>query len=123
MTHGLAVAPEHLDIIRPLLAKHLPEGTRVWAYGSRATGRRIWQGSDLDLMLQGAEALPFGVLGMLSDDLSESLLPYIVDLHDWHRTSADFLERIRPDLVSLPMAEEAPPHVPALSPCQAHHGA
>ena len=115
MTHRLAVAPEHLDIIRPLLARHLPTGTRIWAYGSRATGRRIWRGSDLDLLLRGAEALPFGVLGMLSDDLSESLLPYMVDLHDWHRTSPDFIERIEPDLVSFPMSEEALLPHPALS--------
>ena len=78
MTDALALEPEHLDILRPLLAKHLPPGTRVWAYGSRATGKRLRRGSDLDLMVQADGPLDLGLLGMLADDLSESLLPYVV---------------------------------------------
>lgn len=102
MIGGIAIEPKHLDIIAPLLARHLPPRTQVFAYGSRATGKGIWRGSDLDLMVRADQALPLGVLGDLGEDLSESLLPFMVDLHDWHRTTPDFLARIAPDLVALP---------------------
>lgn len=98
---SLAVEPEDLAIVQLLLARHLPPGTRVWAYGSRAKGRGVWRGSDLDLMIDAGFPLEFSLLGMLSEDLSESLVPFVVDLHDWHDTSPAFLERIRPDMVAL----------------------
>ena len=101
------VEAEHLAIIRPILLQLLPNDARVWIYGSRATGRRIWRGSDLDLLIRAEEALPVSVLGALADDLSESLLPYMVDLHDWHRTNSAFLARIEPDLVPFPMMADA----------------
>jgi predicted nucleotidyltransferase len=99
----LVIEPQHLDILRPLLATYLPPETQVWAYGSRATGRHIRRGSDLDVMLRANEPLDIGVLGMLAEDFSESLLPFAVDVHDWHRTSAEFIARIEPDLVRVPM--------------------
>ena len=104
MTHGLAIEPEHWEIIISLLAKHLPSDATVWAYGSRATGKGIWRGSDLDLMIRAQDALPWTVMGSLAEDFSESLLPFMVDLHDWHETSAAFLERIQPDMVPLPLS-------------------
>ena len=107
MIHGLVIESEHWEIIQLLLARHLPSNATVWAYGSRATGEGIRRGSDLDLMIRAHDALPWSVMGSLAEDFSESLLPFMVDLHDWHETSAAFLERIQPDMVPLPLSAAA----------------
>lgn len=102
----LVLNPEHLGILQDILSRHLPPEAEVFVYGSRATGERIWRGSDLDLMIKAGGKLPFSVLGELAEEFSESLLPFMVDLHDWHRTGEDFLARITPDFVRLPMGEK-----------------
>jgi len=93
--------------VQAALSLHLPAGTEVLVYGSRARGTRIWRGSDLDLMIKSDAAPSYDVMEALAEELSESLLPYMVDLHDWHRTSPEFLARITPDF--CPLAWELTP--------------
>lgn len=105
----IAISPNELLIMRQSLAKFLPAGTQIWIYGSRARGTRIWRGSDLDLMLKADTKLSPGMLDDLFEDLAESDLPYLVDLHDWHRTDPDFLARKQPDMVKLPLEMASSP--------------
>ena len=36
---AVAITEKHLAIVKQILHAHLPMGTRVWVFGSRATGK------------------------------------------------------------------------------------
>lgn len=94
MTPQLDLAPAYAEIVRGLLAAHMPDA-EVWAYGSRVNGAGH-DGSDLDLVLR----LPADVrversrLGQLKDALEESNLPILVDLLDWAQLPEAFRREI-----------------------------
>ena len=76
------ITPEHLKTIGDILAARLPD-REVWAYGSRVTGHS-WRYSDLDLVVRGDRELGAMQREDLLDELSETLVPYIIELKDWH---------------------------------------
>lgn len=101
MTGAIALSPAEQAIVGDVLRAHLPPGTRVWVFGSRATGaaRRY---SDLDLALKGEGTLSADVLGDLTEALSESDLPYKVDVIDLRSVDSGFRTRIEQEMVALP---------------------
>ena len=86
------ITPEHLEIVADALRRYLPD-REVWAYGSRVTGRS-WRYSDLDLVIVGDQPVSGMRTEDLLDDLSETLLPYIVELKDWHRIPQHWRDEI-----------------------------
>ena len=82
--------PKWLDIIRLILAVHLPEA-EVIAYGSRVIGT-AHEGSDLDLVARNSHnpMLPLCNLAEVRDDFSERNLPILVDIQDWARIPESF---------------------------------
>jgi len=82
------LAPEHLALVRRILATRLP-GLEVRVFGSRVTGRAR-RTSDLDLALMTQAPLDLLVLADLRDAFSESDLPMRVDLVDWSTTAPAF---------------------------------
>ncbi len=75
------IEPRHLKTVADLLGRYLPD-REVWAYGSRVSGR-AWQYSDLNLAVMG-EGFPDDVaMFHLREDLSESLVPFVIDLKAW----------------------------------------
>ena len=80
--------PGHLREVRAILAAHLP-GVEVWAYGSRVRGT-AQRFSDLDLAVLADGELAPEVMDALRDAFSESMLPMLVDVHDWHDMSESF---------------------------------
>jgi predicted nucleotidyltransferase len=80
--------PGQLAEVRGILARYVSE-YEVVVFGSRANGsaRKF---SDLDLALIGNHALPLRRLAELRDALSESRLPIMVDVLDWHALTAEF---------------------------------
>jgi predicted nucleotidyltransferase len=91
---SLDLRPEWLDIIRKILATHLPEA-EVIAYGSRVTGT-AHEGSDLDLVTRNLSnpLLPVRNLGEIRDRFSESNLPILVDILDWAQIPDSFRNEI-----------------------------
>ena len=91
------VRPDHWEIVRGLLQKHVPHYA-VWAFGSRAkwTAKAY---SDLDLAVITDKPLSLSVSASLSDDFSESDLPWRVDVVDWATTSESFRKIIARDKV------------------------
>lgn len=89
MTARLTVTDSELATIRHILARHLPAGVRVSAFGSRAGGRPKPM-SDLDLVLEGETALPLALMARLAEAFDESPLPWKVDLVDRTTVSAAF---------------------------------
>ena len=81
MRGSLTLTAEEAAQVRGILARHLPPGVRVYAFGSRARGKpKPW--SDLDLVLEGDGPLPLSVLGALAGAFDEALLDWKVDLVD-----------------------------------------
>ena len=88
----------HRELVRSVLADHLPKGVRVFVYGSRATGKaRRW--SDLDLLLEASEPLPRDIIIDLREAFDESDLPWPVDITDRATISDDFAKAIAADVV------------------------
>lgn len=73
---------EHLRLVTDALQRYLPD-CEVWAYGSRVSGYS-WKYSDLDLVAVCRQPVNAMVKEDLLDELSETLIPYIIDLKDWN---------------------------------------
>ncbi|NLR69841.1 nucleotidyltransferase domain-containing protein [Novosphingobium sp. ERN07] len=100
MTDALRLAPDELAQVREILSRCLPEGVSVRVFGSRASGApKAW--SDLDLALDGREALPLSLLAILREAFDESPLPWKVDLVDYRSVSPEFAAIIDRDSVPL----------------------
>ncbi len=91
----LDVRSDHLNIVREILRRHLPD-REVVAFGSRAKGTARAT-SDLDLAILGDEPLGVAMLGTLQDDFSESDIPYKIDIVDWATCSEEFRGIIEKD--------------------------
>lgn len=94
MAEALHVTADEARFVAYTLRQLLPKGTRVWAFGSRATGKGLKPHSDLDLMLDAAgQELPLSTVAALRDAFAESDLPFSVDLIQRCEASAAFLAR------------------------------
>lgn len=91
------IRPDHWEIVRSILHKHVPQ-YEVWAFGSRATWKAK-EYSDLDLAIITDRPLSLDVSASLSDDFSESELPWRVDVVDWATTGESFRNIIERDKV------------------------
>ena len=69
----------------------------MWAFGSRATGKRVKRFSDLDLAVDGE--LTLGELANLDEALDESRLPFKVDVAQMATLTPEFEARIEPEMV------------------------
>jgi type I restriction enzyme S subunit len=87
-TPPIDIRPADWAIVKRILARHVP-ASEVWAFGSRAK-RTAKPYSDLDLAVISSEPVPASVTAALADDLSESDLPWKVDVVDWSTTSDAF---------------------------------
>ncbi len=91
----LSLQPRHLEELRHLIATHLPQ-EEVWAYGSRVAGT-AHETSDLDLVVRHPGDLKSpqdSAFWVLKEALSESHLPFLVELLDWARLPSTFRENI-----------------------------
>ena len=89
---ALAITAEELRLLQSILKRYTPD-FRVWAFGSRVTGT-YKPYSDLDLALVGDEPISLETRAALSEALSNSTLPYKVDIVDWASTSEAFQQLI-----------------------------
>ena len=87
-TPPIDIQPDHWRIVHDILKTHVPN-YEVWAFGSRAK-RTAKQYSDLDLAIISDHPLSLVTKAALTDDFSESDLPWKVDLVDWAATSDSF---------------------------------
>ena len=91
--------PDHWAIVRSALRLHVPD-REVLAFGSRAT----WTAkdySDLDLAVMGEEPLSLRTASALDEALSDSDLPFKVDVVDWARIDDSFRAVIRRHAVAV----------------------
>ncbi len=93
--HPLQLRPDHRHELLRLIAAHFPR-EEVWAYGSRANGT-AHDTSDLDLVVRHPGELQLrqgSALGELKAALSDSNLPFLVDLVDWAALPPSFCANI-----------------------------
>ncbi len=96
---SVALSVAERDEVRRILAAHVPEW-QVWVFGSRVTGKAKPM-SDLDLGLEGMEALPLGKEADLTEAFAESDLPFRVDVVDLLMAHPAFVERVKREGVLL----------------------
>jgi predicted nucleotidyltransferase len=88
----LDLEPRHLEEVRRILREHVPH-CEVRAFGSRIKGGAKPY-ADLDLVVMTATPLPMRSKVALEAALSESRLPFKVDLLYWDELSEGFRQRI-----------------------------
>jgi len=93
MTAVLDISDAQAALIRGILRRHLPDGARAFVFGSRAHGGAR-QYSDLDLAVEWDRPLGLALLGEVAEALSESDLPYKVDIVDLATVEPGFRTRI-----------------------------
>lgn len=103
MTAAIDINERQREILLSLLHRYLP-GVVVWAYGSRVrfTAR---PNSDLDLVVF-TRPEQRRIVAALNDQLAESDLPFLVDLHVWDEVPEKFHDIIREQYVVLQDAGE-----------------
>ena len=85
----------HKKMLEDLFHKYLP-GVEVWAYGSRVKGKSH-EGSDLDLVLRGSnlEKIKFSQFMDMQEALTDSNIPFLVEIKDWAEIPKHFHEEIQ----------------------------
>jgi len=87
------VSHEQKKTIIYFIKKYFPN-SKIFFFGSRHRGDHK-KYSDLDLCIQEQAALDLIVLSKLKEELSQSNLPFQVDLSDWHRITPEFQKLIK----------------------------
>ena len=102
LANPVDIRPDHLEIVQGILREYLPEGVKVWVFGSRANWTTK-DSSDLDLALESKTMLSHKVLGALKDAFEGSSLPYTVDVVDLNRIGDSFRQIVELQRVLLPL--------------------
>ncbi len=104
MTTPIDIRADQLRIVHDVLARHLPDGVRVWVFGSRATWATK-DSSDLDLALEGDGEIPACSLAALESAFEDSDLPFAVDVVDAKRIGEEFKEIVAQQRVRFPESD------------------
>jgi type I restriction enzyme S subunit len=107
MTARLDMRDDHAAIVRGVLRHYLPPGARAYVFGSRVQGEAR-QYSDLDLALEWDRPLGLDLVGQIAEALSESDLPYKVDIVDLATVDPAFRARIVANCMAVPEHDAAP---------------
>ena len=84
--------PEYLDALKKILKEYGPD-YEVWIFGSRVTGKASVN-SDIDLVLIGKTPIDWRKIEEIKEALSESDIPFMADVLDWHCISPEFQKNI-----------------------------
>ena len=97
--NDLDLTPAHREIIMDIARRYLA-GFRVIAFGSRVQGRAR-PGSDLDLCIIGNNPLPDASRRHLMAEFDDALLPFRVDIVEWHDLPSSLQAQIDRDHIPL----------------------
>lgn len=105
MLKNIDVKPEHLARLKALLRRHAPKA-EVWAYGSRVSGGGH-DSSDFDIVLRSPNdpGAPQENLAEIREILSESDIPFLIDVLDWARIPESFRQEISREYVAIQIPE------------------
>lgn len=94
----LFIEPEYLEMLNEIFNNYCPKA-EVWAYGSRIKGE-AHSGSDLDLVVKSFNS-DGCYLFELKELLSESNIPFFVDIHEFDKLPKSFQDEIKKDYVVI----------------------
>jgi type I restriction enzyme S subunit len=100
MSRTIALGPRDRRLVLQILGASLPPETKVWVFGSRATGHARPY-SDLDLAIDAGRPLTLDEMGVLAEAFSDSDLPFRVDIIDWRTLDPSFRKIIAERRVPL----------------------
>jgi uncharacterized protein len=100
VSSAIDLSQNELAIVRAILHTHLPPGARAWIFGSRVNGKAR-RYSNIDIALEGEDALGMDILGHVAEALSESDLPYKVDIVDLQSVDAAFRALIETTMIAI----------------------
>lgn len=100
MGYPLSLSPDELELVITVIRRLLSSDSKVWVFGSRATGNAK-RFSDLDLLIDNNKPMSLELLATLSNAFAESPLAYKVDIVDAHTISKSFLDNISKQLVQI----------------------
>jgi predicted nucleotidyltransferase len=98
--NNFGISSEHLNWIKKILTIFLPEGSKVFVFGSRARGD-YKKYSDLDLAILSKEPIQSETLLQIQEHFSESSIPFKIDLVDLNKIDPDFKLAIEKEKRSL----------------------
>lgn len=86
---------KHKQILLDIFAKYLTIPASILVFGSRVNGDAT-NGSDLDLVIKTTDNTKIDIenLTTLQQKLTESNIPFLVDVLDWNRIPDYFQENI-----------------------------
>lgn len=88
-------------LIKDIVYKHLPSHSyQVFLFGSRATKtNRKW--SDADVGILGQQKVPFEKLAEIQSELSDSNIPYRIDIVDFKSVTPEFAKIALSSIINL----------------------
>lgn len=101
MQSSIDIENEYLEIIKDILKNYLPKNSKAFVFGSRAKIGKARKFSDVDIAIDANSPLDFGLISMIKNDFSESMIPYFIDIIDFNSISEEFKECIKPDLIRI----------------------
>lgn len=96
--NNLFIEPEYLRMLKDILNSYCPDAD-IWAYGSRVHGD-AHSGSDLDLAVKDFHSETANLFE-LRELLSESNIPFIIDIHEFDKLPKSFQEEILKNYIEL----------------------
>jgi len=75
--------------LKKLLRENLPEGSRIFLFGSRAKGN-FTRGSDIDIGVMAGSVIDPKLLVKLIEIIDESFVPFKVDIVDFETVDESF---------------------------------
>jgi len=80
------------NYLKKLLTQHLPPGSQIFLFGSRAEGKTSTT-ADIDIGILPKLPLDNTILKELQEIIEESFVPYQVDLVDFSKVSETFKQQ------------------------------
>ena len=100
LVNPVDISTVQLKLVYDILSKHLPTGTRVWAFGSRVKWETT-DASDLDLAVEYRKSIDHEIMSALNIEFNKSDFPYTVDIVDLKAVSSKFKKIIDDQKVLL----------------------
>ena len=96
----ITLTADHRRLVLNILRANLPKSTKVWVFGSRATGRAR-RYSDLDLAIDAGRPVRLDEIAELAEAFGDSDLRCKVDLTDWRNVDVRWRQTILAERVAL----------------------
>lgn len=101
MKPKIQLEKSYFEELIAILNQNLPPASKVWMFGSRATGMaKTYSDIDLAIALKN-DSITLELQASLSDAFTASSLPYKVDIVDLNQINHSFKNHIKKDLKQI----------------------